>query len=125
VVFVDPVVEETARTVQVRIELPNRNGVLRPSMFANVTLSHPMGEALLVPTSAVIRTGDRNVVYRVENDQFIPVEVAIAPEQFGDRYRVLKGLAVDDVVVTSANFLIDSESRLRASGGNMAGMPGM
>jgi len=125
VVFIDPVVEEAARTVQVRIELPNRDGVLRPSMFANVDLSRPMGEALLVPTSAVIRTGDRDIVYRVEGEQFVPVEIEIAPEQYGEKYRVLKGLADGDVVVTSANFLIDSESRLRAGGGNMAGMSGM
>lgn len=125
IVFIDPVVEETARTVQVRIELPNRDDALRPSMFANVELTHAAGEALLVPTSAVIRTGEMDIVYRVENDRFVPVEVKIAPEQYGDKFRILSGLSADDVVVTSANFLIDSESRLRAGGGNMAGMSGM
>jgi Cu(I)/Ag(I) efflux system membrane fusion protein len=53
------------------------------------------------------------------------VEVKISPFPFGDRFQILKGLKAGDQVVTSANFLIDSESRLRAGGGGMAGMPGM
>ena len=126
VVFIAPVLEQTTRTVEVRIALPNPRGEIKPNMFASVELTHPMGEALLVPTSAVIRTGERNIAYRVEgDDHFLPVEVKIAPEQFGDNLQVLSGLKAGDVVVRSANFLIDSESRLQSGGGNMAGMAGM
>jgi Cu(I)/Ag(I) efflux system membrane fusion protein len=112
--------------VDVRIELPNPDRLLKPGMFAYVVLTHPMGEGLLVPDSAIIRTGERDLAFRAEpEDRFIPVEVKISPLRFGTNFQVLEGLKAGDRVVTSANFLIDSESRLRAGGGSMAGMAGM
>jgi len=122
VVFIQPTVEEATRTVQVRIELPNREGIFKPGMFAQISIAHPMGEGLMVPTSAVLRTGDRDIVYRVEpGDHFVPVAVKISPIQFGDRYQVLEGLKEGEPIVTSANFLIDSESRIQFSRGDAAG----
>jgi Cu(I)/Ag(I) efflux system membrane fusion protein len=83
-----------------------------------------------VPTSAVIRTGERDVVYLAKSEgRFVPAEVKISPFRFegakgtGSRFQVLEGLKAGDKVVTSANFLIDSESRLRVGG--MMNMPGM
>ena len=127
VVFIQPTVEEATRTVQVRIELPNPDGLLKPDMFVEVEIEHEMGAGLLVPVSAVFRTGKRDIVFRADKDQhFMPVEVGISPMKFAEeRYQVLKGLAAGDRIITSANFLIDSESRLRAGAGGMAGMPGM
>lgn len=126
IVFISPVVEEASRTVQVRVELPNADGLFRPGMFAYVTLTHDMGQGLLVPASAVIRTGERNIAFRVEaQDRFVPVEVKISAQRFGEQFQVLEGLKAGEQVVTSANFLIDSESRLKAGGAGMAGMPGM
>jgi Cu(I)/Ag(I) efflux system membrane fusion protein len=126
IVFIDPVVDEMTRTVQVRLEVPNPDGLIKPGMFANVLISHAMGNGLTVPTSAVIRTGERDIAFRaVSADLFMPVEVKISPLRFEDRFQVLQGLKAGDEVVTSANFLIDSESRLRAGGGGMVGMPGM
>lgn len=126
VVFVQPTVEEATRTIRVRVELPNPDGALKPGMFADIVITHPMGEGLLVPTSAVIRTGARDIAFRAEsNDRFVPVEVQVGAVKFGNRFQILKGLDEGDRVVTSANFLIDSESRLREGGGGMAGMPGM
>src|ERR1019366_3204304 len=58
-------------------------------------------------------------------DRFVPVPVKISPLQFEDRFQILEGLEAGDKVVTSANFLIDSESRLEAGGGSMVGMPGV
>lgn len=127
VAFVDPVVDEMSRSVQVRIELPNSDNQIRPGMFANIAMDRSMGSGLTIPTSAVIRTGERNLAFRaVDDDRFEPVAVRINPDRFGDRYEVIDGLQAGDRVVTSANFLVDSESRLEggASGG-MAGMPGM
>src|SRR3972149_5660824 len=122
VVFIQPTVDEITRTVQVRIELPNENGIFKPGMFAQIDISHPMGEGLLVPTSAILRTGERDIAYRVEpGDHFVPVVVKISPIRFGDQYEVLEGLKEGEQVVTSANFLIDSESRIRLGGGGMAG----
>jgi Cu(I)/Ag(I) efflux system membrane fusion protein len=124
-VFVQPTVEEKTRTAQVRIELPNKYGLLKPGMFAHVAIEHDMGTGLLVPASAVLRTGERDIAYRVAAEgRFVPVEVEIGLLRFGDRFHVLKGLAAGEAIVTSANFLIDSESRLRGGGG-MMNMPGM
>ena len=125
VVFVQPIVEKATRTVQVRIELPNPQGLLKPDMFVHVQIEHPMGEGLLVPASAVIRTGERQIAFRAQSgNRFVPVEVEISNMKFDEeRYHVLQGLEAGDHVVTSANFLIDSESRLRHGGGGM--MPGM
>ena len=126
VVFIDPVVDETSRSVQVRIELPNSNGTLLPGMFGDVVISHGMGSGLTIPTSAVIRTGERDIAFRVVSaGRFAPVVVKISPTRFADRFEVLEGLKAGDEVVTSGNFLIDSESRLEAGAGSMADMPGM
>jgi Cu(I)/Ag(I) efflux system membrane fusion protein len=126
IVFIDPVVDEMSRSAQVRIELPNRTGQLRPGMFGNVSITHAMGSGLTVPASAVLRAGERDIVFRaVATDRFVPVEVKISPLGFGERFQVLQGLQAGEEVVTSANFLIDSESRLEAGASSMAGMPGM
>jgi len=126
VVFVDPVVDEMSRTVQVRVELSNPSGEFRPGMFGDVSITHAMGSGLTVPTSAIIRTGERDIAFRaISADRFVPVEVKISPLRFKDRFQILDGLSAGDEVVTSANFLIDSESRLQAGGGRMEGMPGM
>lgn len=122
VVFVQPTVDEATRTVQVRVELPNPDGLFKPGMFAHIEIKHAMGKGLQVPTSAVMRTGERDIVFRADaDDRFVPVEVKVSPLRFeGNRFHVLEGLKAGDHVVTSANFLIDSESRLR-----LGGMPGM
>ncbi|MBI2715514.1 MAG: efflux RND transporter periplasmic adaptor subunit [Rhizobiales bacterium] len=126
VVFIDPVVDEMSRSVQVRVELLNPDGEFKPGMFGNILITDAMGSGLTVPISAVIRTGERDIAFRaVSEDRFVPVQVKISSLQFGDRFQILDGLKAGDKVVTSANFLIDSESRLQAGGGSMAGMPGM
>ena len=126
IVFIDPVMDEISRSAQVRIELPNASGQLRPGMFGDVSIGHAMGKGLTVPTSAIIRTGERDIAFRVvAADRFAPVAVKINPIAFGDRFQVLDGLNAGDRVVTSANFLIDSESRLEAGASSMADMPGM
>jgi len=111
VVFVDPVVDEMSRTVQVRVELPNPAGEIRPGMFGDILITHAMGSGLTVPTSAVIRTGERDIVFRaVSADRFVPVQVKISPLQFEDRFEILEGLKAGDKVVTSANFLSTPEA---------------
>jgi Cu(I)/Ag(I) efflux system membrane fusion protein len=123
VVFIDPVVDEMSRSVQVRVELPNPDGQFKPGMFAQISITHAMGTGLTIPTSAVIRTGERDIAFRaVSTSRFVPVQVKISPLRFEDRFQVLDGLKAGDEVVTSANFLIDSESRLQAGGGGMVGM---
>ncbi|HBI46226.1 MAG TPA: efflux RND transporter periplasmic adaptor subunit [Planctomycetales bacterium] len=123
VAFIQPTVDEATRTAEVRVELPNPKGLFKPGMFANLVIQHTMGDGLLVPASAVIHTGERDIVFKAESEnRFLPVAVKIGPFPFGDRFQVLEGLEAGDRVSTSANFLIDSESRLQAGGGGMAGM---
>ncbi len=115
VVFVQPTVDPATRTVQVRIALPNPEGVLKPGTFAQVALSHAMGEGLLVPVSAILRTGEQDIAYRAApGGRFVPVAVKLGPAEFDGQYQILDGLKEGDRIAISANFLIDSESRIRA-----------
>ncbi len=115
--FVEPVLQETTRSVRVRVEVANPEGRHRPGMYADIELVHDMGEGLLVPESAVLRTGERAIAYRaLPGDRFQPVEVGLG-SRFGDRFEVRSGLAEGDLVVTSGNFLIDSDSRLKSVAG--------
>jgi len=126
VAFIQATVDEPARTVEVRVELANPEGRFKPGMFANLVIQHTMGTGLLVPASAVLRTGDRDIAYKAESEgRFIPVEVKVGAMRFEDgRFQVLEGLKAGELVATSADFLIDSESRLRV-GMAMMNMPGM
>jgi membrane fusion protein, copper/silver efflux system len=95
-----------------RLELANPEGRLRPGMFATVHLQAAASEALSVPTEAVIRTGRRAIVMVAgEGGRFQPVEVAVGRESAG-RIEVKDGLIEGQNVVTSGQFLLDSEASL-------------
>ena len=116
--FIYPALTAATRTGHVRILLPNAGGDFRESMYATVLIKVPSivgGNALVVPDSAVIDSGTRQVVLMVKQPgQFEPRAVTIGAR--GDGYaEVLSGLKLGQSVVTSANFLIDAESNLRAS----------
>ena len=114
--YVYPTVDPASRTVKVRMVVPNPTGELRPGNFAIVELPVAAGALLTIPEEAVIDTGVRQVVYvAVGTDRFRPVEVEIGRRAAG-RAEVRRGLNEGDQVVVSAQFLIDSESRLRAGG---------
>ncbi|MFQ5736663.1 MAG: efflux RND transporter periplasmic adaptor subunit, partial [Thermodesulfobacteriota bacterium] len=112
--FVYPFMEPKTRTVKVRLEVDNTSRMLKPDMYADVTLRSSVGRsALAVPTEAVILSGERSLVILARgNGKFTPREVTLGVEADG-HYEVVKGLSDGDEVVTSAHFLIDSESRLR------------
>ena len=115
IAFIEPIVEEMTRTVKVRVEIPNTDDALKPGMYANLMMSHEMGQGLLVPDTAVLRTGERDIAFRaLPGDRFEPVAVKLGG-RFGERLEVLSGLAEGDKILTSATFLVDSESRLRAT----------
>jgi Cu(I)/Ag(I) efflux system membrane fusion protein len=119
--FIEPVFQEMTRTVKVRVELKNRRGLFKPGMYANAVLAHDMGEGLLVPDTALLRTGDRALAFRVlSNNRFEPVEVKVG-SRFGERWQVLEGLNEGDEIVTSAIFLIDAESRLKSAASSFGG----
>jgi Cu(I)/Ag(I) efflux system membrane fusion protein len=119
--FIEPVFEKVTRTVNVRVEMANPKGDLKPGMYADLLIEHDMGEGLLVPESAVLRTGERNLAFRVlPGHRFEPVHVTLGG-RFQERYQVLAGLNEGDTLVTSAGFLIDAESRLRSATAAMGG----
>lgn len=121
VVAVLPDVDPATRTRKVRIELPNPGMRLVPGMFANVSFAAPVARTvLLAPSEAVIRTGKRNVVF-IESDEgrFEPVEVELGAEISG-QVEILKGVRAGQRVVTSSQFLVDSEASLRGVEARMA-----
>jgi Cu(I)/Ag(I) efflux system membrane fusion protein len=120
VTYVAPTVEEKTRTVKVRIEVVNRGEELKPDMFADVLLEADLGTGLVVPEDAVINAGQRLLVFLDrEGGRLEPREVQTGP-RISEGFVVLSGLAEGDRVVTSANFLVDSESSLKAAIASMA-----
>jgi RND family efflux transporter MFP subunit len=115
VTLVYPVLESATRTVPVRVELPNPDLALKPDMYAQVEIHGDLGERLGVPESAILSTGTRNVVFVAQGDgYFEPREVHLGL-RVQDSVEILDGLAEGDSVVTSGNFFIDSESKLKAA----------
>ena len=121
VAFISPTLSADSRTLRVRFEFANPSLDLKPGMFANVEIRLDPGEGLLIPDSAVMDTGDRQVVFVEKGGGlFEPREVTVGVRS-GGTAQVVAGLAAGERVVIRANFLLDSESRLRAA---IAGMTG-
>ncbi|MFC1390121.1 efflux RND transporter periplasmic adaptor subunit [Acinetobacter pittii] len=113
VIDILPTLDSTSRTIKVRIELPNREGLLKPGMFASVKFSNNPQSNLVIPEQAVIRTGTRNVVIvGHEQGRFEPVVVQLGQSD-GNKIAILKGLKAGQKVVISGQFLIDSEANLQ------------
>jgi len=115
VTYVYPTVDEKTRTAKVRMEFHNPGYFLKPGMFATVELDAEVSpSALLVPDSAVLRSGENNTVFvALEGGKFEPRTVALGLRAEGNRYQVLSGLSEGERVVTSGQFMLDSESQLR------------
>ena len=113
--FIYPMLDPKSRTVKIRIELNNR-GELKPSMFANITIKgEDLGAKPVVPENAVIRSGMKDIVIlSLGGGKFKPKEVNLGGYSDG-YYQVLSGLSEGNTIVTSAQFLIDSESNLKAA----------
>jgi len=111
--FIYPQVDADTRTAKVRVLFSNPGLQLKPGMFVNVTLKVPMGEQLVIPATGVLQTGTRDLAFVYRSDGYIePREVQLGARIGGD-FVVLKGLKAREQIVTSANFLIDSESQLQ------------
>jgi len=113
--FISPTMEEKTRTIKVRIEVDNADGVLKPDMFGDVFLRDDLGMGLVVPESAVVDTGDRKLVFLDHPDGRLEPREIETGVRVPQGYQVVKGLAKGDRVVTAANFLLDSESSLKAA----------
>ncbi len=121
-IYISPLLDPNTRTAKVRFEFPNPHGKLKPEMFANVEMKIHLGQKLAVPEGAVIDTGLRQIaIVDKGSGYFEPREIKVGAK-VENYYEVIKGLKAGERVVTSANFLIDSESNLKEALGGMAGM---
>jgi multidrug efflux pump subunit AcrA (membrane-fusion protein) len=114
IVSITPLLEMATRTLKARALVDNPNGKLKLEMFANARIDYDLGEKLAVPEDAVMHAGTRNIVFLADPDgYFTPRTVTLGAKAQG-YYEVLQGLAANEEVVTSGNFLVDSESKLNA-----------
>ncbi len=112
--YVYPYLEKASRTARIRLEVPNPSGTLKPEMYVNVELQIPQGEQLMVPEEAVLMSGKTDLVF-IDRGQgrLQPQKVRLGRKGAGG-FVVLDGLREGDIVVTSGNFLIAAESKLKA-----------
>ncbi len=116
VTFIDPSINPETRTIRVRTELKNPNGKLKPQMFVKASVIEVTKNALTIPSSAVIYTGKRNVVWiEIQTNVFEPRDVVLGATA-GPLVEVLQGLSEGESVVTTGGYLIDSESQLKQTG---------
>ena len=119
--FISPTLDPETRTVKVRMNIPNPNLLLKPEMYADARLSYQLGERLAVPVGAVMFSGDRVYAFRDGGDgRLVPILLKLGLRSDG-YFEVLSGLKEGDRVVTSANFLVDSESSMKAAIEALAG----
>ena len=120
--FIYPFLDPKTRTVKVRVEMPNPGMRLKPDMFVNAVIKVPLATAIVLPVSAVMDTGKRQLVW-VESSpgMFEPRDVRVG-QQTDDKVQILSGINAGDKVAVSGGYLIDSESQLKGSGGSMPGM---
>lgn len=115
--FIYPDIDMSTRTARVRLVFPNPDLKLVPGMFVNVALRIPMGEQLVIPATGILQSGTRTIAFVDQGGGTLePREVQLGT-RVGDEFTVLNGLKAGERVVTSANFLIDSESQLQAAVG--------
>jgi RND family efflux transporter MFP subunit len=121
--FIYPQLDMDTRTAKVRIVFSNSDLQLKPGMFVNVALKVPMGRQLVIPATGVLQSGTRQIAFVKRSDEYLePREVELGP-RVGDDFVVLKGLKAGEQIITSANFLIDSESQLQAALGSFVPPP--
>lgn len=124
IAFVYPSVMEQSRSIRARLEVANADGSLKPGMYATVNLASPSRKALTAPRTAIIQTGERAIAFvDIGNGALKPVDVEIGAT-VGEYIEILSGLSAGQRVVTSAQFLLDSESNLAEVMKGMAGMGG-
>ena len=111
-----PVINKETRSMQVRTVVQDPGHKLKPEMFVNASIGIDLGEKLAVPESAVLDTGARKIVYVVKDDSFEQREIRIGART-DNYYEILSGVTEGEMVVTSGNFLVDSESRMKSSSG--------
>ena len=121
--FIYPQVDMNTRAANVRIVFSNPGLVLKPGMFVNVDLNIPMGRQLIIPATGVLQSGTRQIVFVDRGDGYLEPRDVQLGARVEESFVVLKGLKAGERIVTSANFLIDSESQLQAALGSFVPPP--
>lgn len=115
---IDPILNKETRTLRVRIEVPNLDGLLRPEMFVDANINVSLGSKLAIPEDAILDSGTRQIAFvKIGEGKYEPRELKLG-QRAGDFREVMAGVADGEEVVTSANFFIDSESKLKSVLGN-------
>jgi membrane fusion protein, copper/silver efflux system len=115
VVFVDPILDPKTRTAKLRLDLSNPKGELKPGTYGEAVLKGPAHKGILVPMDAVLDAGTQKVVFLALGEgRFKPREVTTGI-RVGDQVEIISGIQEGEEVITRANFLVDSESRLQAA----------
>jgi Cu(I)/Ag(I) efflux system membrane fusion protein/cobalt-zinc-cadmium efflux system membrane fusion protein len=118
-----PQVDATTRTVPVRFVFDNRGIALKPGMYVNVSIAVPLGRQVVIPASGVLHSGTSDIAFIDHGDGHLePREIEVGP-RWDDHFVVLTGLKVGERIVSSANFLVDSESQLQAAMGSFTPPP--
>ncbi|HHY0177167.1 TPA: efflux RND transporter periplasmic adaptor subunit [Legionella pneumophila] len=117
--FIYPTVDMKTRTAKVRFEVDNQGEQLKPGMYVNLALKIPLGKLLVVNKNAVLLTGERAVVFIYHGNGKIEWRDVTLGVRAGDLIEIKQGVKEGEKVITSANFLIDSESQLKAAMGGM------
>ena len=112
---IDPFMNDASRTGRVRIDVENPDMKLRPDMYVNVNLTMDMGEGPAVPASAVLPTGERNIVFVDKGEGKLEPRFIEVGRKYGDSYELKSGVKEGERVVTSANFLIDAEAKVQGA----------
>jgi len=126
--YLQPDVDPMTRTLKVRLNMNNPGVLLKPEMYADVEFHVNIPSTLTVPSDAVLNAGERQTVFVDRGNGFFEPRQVKTGEREGDRIQILSGLKDGERIVVSGNFLIDSESQMKAAAsgmGGMAGMPGM
>ncbi len=125
ITYVYPTLNPETRTGRIRVELTNADHALKPGMYATIRFKAPTRTVLSVPRSAVLATGERNIVFVEDTSgMFTPREVRLGAST-DDRVEIISGIAAGERVVASGTFLLDAESNLGTALGGMGNMPGM
>ena len=126
--YLQPEVDPMTRTLKVRLNMDNPGVMLKPDMYADIEFRVNIPSKLTVPADAVLNAGERKTVFVDRGNGYFEPRQVKTGEREGDRIQILSGLSQGERIVTSGNFLIDSESQMKAAAsgmGGMAGMPGM
>ncbi len=122
--YVQPEVDPMTRTLKVRLDMDNPGIVFKPDMYANVEFRVIIPPKLTVPAEAVLDAGERKTVFVDRGNGFFEPRQVTTGERDGNRIQILSGLTAGERIVTSGNFLIDSESQMKAAAAGMGGMAG-